>query len=284
MSRHLLLIIRNLVLVAIGALLLAISINMVIIPNNMGEGGVTGVTVLLYYLFSIPPGWSNLVINSAIIALAYKLLDRKTIIYTLIATVLLTLYLNYLPIPTFVPENKIVAAITAGTLTGSGVGLTLLGGGSTAGTDLIALMINKFTSLSVSQALLMCDTLVVMTLFFVIGPEMWVITLLVLVITSRVINFIVEGLNPQKQLMIISDQFENIGNRIIKEIDRGVTVFKGYGFYSKASKDVLYVIIDSRQLLKTQRLVYDVDPKAFVIISSVQQVLGEGFKLFLEEE
>lgn len=284
MNKHTLLIIRDLLLVAIGALLLAFAVNMVIIPNNMGEGGVTGVTVLLYYLFEIPPGWSNLAINSVIIFVAYKLLDKKTVIYTLIATVLLTLYLNYLPMPTFVPENKIVASVAAGFLTGSGVGLTLLAGGSTAGTDLIALMVSKFTSLGVSAALLILDTLVVMTLFFVIGPEMWVITLITLFVTSQVINFIVEGLNPQKQLMIISDHYEDIGNRILSDIDRGITVLTGYGFYSKSKKEVLYVVVSSRQVLKTQKIIYEVDPKAFVTVSSVQQVLGEGFKLFLEED
>ncbi|MGX7106744.1 YitT family protein [Hutsoniella sourekii] len=274
---------KNLLLIFIGSVLLALSVAMIILPNGLGEGGVTGITALVYYLFQIPPGWTNLFINGVIMAVGWKFLDKVTIAYTLVSIVIVTICLNWVPMPVFIPDNKLVAAIAAGVLLGAGVGITLLGKGTTAGVDIIALIINKYFGVPISMALLIIDMCIVMTLFFVIGPELWVMTLILIYVTSQVINFIIEGLNPKKQLFIVSSAYQEIADRVQIELDRGITGLYGYGHFSKKDKHILYIVVDTRQLLKAQRLIHDIDPSAFVTISSVQQVLGEGFTFFLED-
>lgn len=277
-------IIKTLLLITLGTFIFSIAVNSVVIPNELGEGGITGVNMLLLYVFKINPAISNLVINTVILFIGWKLLEKKTLYYTFFAIGMMSFFLQYNHLPVFTPENTVLAPLLSGILIGTGVGIVILAGGTTAGTDIIALIVNKYLGIPVSSALLIIDAIIVTSLSLVIGLEKGILSLISTFITSQIINFIIEGSNPKRAVMIVSEYHEQIGQEIMKKINRGITVFNGYGFYSKQEKNVLYVVINRIQLIKLQHLIYEIDPNAFVTVSGIQQVIGEGFTFFKEDQ
>lgn len=276
-------VIINLALVLIGTFIFSIAINSIVIPNQLGEGGVTGITLLLFYVFDISPSLSNFIINAIIMLIGWKFLEKETIFYTLVAIVSMSLFLEFVFLPSFIPTNSLLGPLASGFLIGLGIGIVILGHGTTAGVDIIALIINKYMGLQVSIALLILDVMIVIPLTVVIGLEKGVLTLISLYITSKILNFVMEGYNPKKAIMVVSNKHDEIAEEIMKRVDRGITVLKGYGYYSKAEKDVLYVVINRIQLIKVQRIINDIDSNAFVTVTGIQQVLGEGFTFNLDQ-
>ena len=276
-------VIKNLALVLIGTFIFSIAINSIVIPNQLGEGGVTGITLLLFYVFDISPSLSNFIINAIIMLIGWKFLEKETIFYTLVAIVSMSLFLEFVFLPSFIPTNSLLGPLASGFLIGLGIGIVILGHGTTAGVDIIALIINKYMGLQVSIALLILDVIIVIPLTVVIGLEKGVLTLISLYITSKILNFVMEGYNPKKAIMVVSNKHDEIAEEIMKRVDRGITVLKGYGYYSKAEKDVLYVVINRIQLIKVQRIINDIDSNAFVTVTGIQQVLGEGFTFNLDQ-
>ena len=275
---------KSFVLVTIGCFLFSYVINTIVIANHFGEGGITGVSLLGYYTLQIDPALSNLILNGFLLIIGYHYLEKKTMIYTIVAVFELPLFIKLTQDwPVFVPENLVVAGVAAGFLVGIALGLVILGKGTTAGTDIIAMMMHKYLGWSVSSSLLFIDFIIVTPLAFVIGFEKAVLTLIMLFVASKVINFILEGFNPRKAIMIISDKYNEIGQRIQTDLDRGITVLDGHGFYSKDKRQVLYVVISRQQLIPVQRIIHEYDPEAFVIITDVNQVIGEGFTFYLDD-
>ncbi|MFL2129619.1 YitT family protein [Ruoffia sp. FAM 26255] len=276
-------VIKNLALVLIGTFIFSIAVNSIVIPNQLGEGGVTGITLLLFYIFDISPALSNFIINAVIMLIGWRFLEKETIFYTLVAIVSMSLFLEFVFLPSFIPTNSLLGPLASGFLIGLGIGIVILGHGTTAGVDIIALIINKYMGLQVSIALLILDVMIVIPLTVVIGLEKGLLTLISLYITSKILNFVMEGYNPKKAIMVVSNKHDEIAEEIMKRVDRGITVLKGYGYYSKAEKDVLYVVINRIQLIKVQRIINDIDSNAFVTVTGIQQVLGEGFTFNLDQ-
>ena len=260
-----------------------IAVNSIVIPNQLGEGGVTGITLLLFYIFDISPALSNFIINAVIMLIGWRFLEKETIFYTIVAIISMSLFLEFVFLPSFIPTNSLLGPLASGFLIGLGIGIVILGHGTTAGVDIIALIINKYLGLQVSIALLILDVLIVIPLTIVIGLEKGLLTLISLYITSKILNFVMEGYNPKKAIMVVSNKHDEIAEEIMKRVDRGITVLKGYGYYSKAEKEVLYVVINRIQLIKVQRIINEIDSNAFVTVTGIQQVLGEGFTFNLDQ-
>ena len=276
-------VIKNLALVLIGTFIFSIAVNSIVIPNQLGEGGVTGITLLLFYIFDISPALSNFIINAIIMLVGWRFLEKETIFYTIVAIISMSLFLEFIFLPSFIPTNSLLGPLASGFLIGLGIGIVILGHGTTAGVDIIALIINKYLGLQVSVALLILDVLIVIPLTIVIGLEKGLLTLISLYITSKILNFVMEGYNPKKAIMVVSNKHDEIAEEIMKRVDRGITVLKGYGYYSKAEKEVLYVVINRIQLIKVQRIINEIDSNAFVTVTGIQQVLGEGFTFNLDQ-
>ncbi len=271
-------------LVTLGCFAFSYTINSIVIANHFGEGGITGVSLLLFYTMNIDPALSNLVLNLFLLIIGYRYLERKTMMYTILAVFELPFFLKVTEHwPVFIPENLVIAGLAAGVFVGVSLGLVILGKGTTAGTDIIAMMLHKYLGWNISSSLLAIDFVIVTPLTFVIGLEKSVLTLLMLFVASKVINFILEGFNPRKALIIISNENESIGKEIQEKMDRGITVLDGHGFYSKEAKKVLYVVVNRQQLMPVQRIIHEHDSNAFVIISDVNQVIGEGFTFYFDD-
>ena len=268
----------SILMVTIGSFIFSFTINAVVIPNQFGSGGVTGITLLLYYILGINPGTSNLVINIVLLLIGYQFLERRTMFYTIYAVILMSVFLDITRgMYQFIPHNSLLAAIGGGVVGGAALGLVMLGNGTTAGTDIIAMMLKKYLGWNVSVSLLLLDIFVVSPLSIISDLEKVVITLIYLFTASRMINHVLEGFNSKKSFMIISKKYEEIGSQIQEKIGRGTTILDGHGFYSREERKVLFVAVNRLQVMTLQRIIHDVDPKAFIIITEVTHVIGEGF-------
>lgn len=277
-------IIFNLFKIMLGAFVFAISVNVFAISNDLGEGGVTGLTMMLYYAFGWPTAYTNIIFNSILLFVGYKFLGKSTVYYTLFAIAFMSVFLHLTKPLAFHTNQTIIAAISAGFLMGIGMGLIMRSGGTTAGSAILAKLANKFLGWNTSYALLLFDTLVVVPSIFIIGFENMLFTIVSLSVSTFVLNFILEGSNPKRALTIISDQYEQIGEQIVSELDRGVTVIPAYGFYKEKPQKLLYVVVSSQQLMDLYRIINKIDPEAFTIVNDVQHVIGEGFTRSMYDE
>lgn len=267
----------NTIKIIIGSFIFAISVNYFAISNDLGEGGVTGITMILYYLYAWSPALTNLILNGILLIIGWRFLDKATVLYTILAMLCMSLFLNITHEWHFVTNQRIVAALGAGVLMGAGMGLIMLGNGTTAGSAIIAKLLNKFLGWNVSYALLFCDIFVVAFSVAVIGIESLILTVVSLYVSTKVLDYLLEGFNPKKAVTIISKHHEELAAAIDQEIERGITVFDAQGYYSKAEKPVLYIVISRQQLLPVTKIISRIDPEAFVIVNEVQSVIGEGF-------
>ncbi|MGX6961422.1 YitT family protein [Vagococcus xieshaowenii] len=277
MSLNIKTIVKNLLLITLGTLIFSIAVNSVAIPNELGEGGVTGITLILYYLKQIPTAFTNIFFNTILLVAGWKLLDRSTIYYTIYAVFLMSVFLKLTEGFQYYASEGATAAILAGILMGVGIGLVMKGEGTTAGSVILAKMIHKYTGWRVSYVLLLLDMVVVFASYKVIGLEKIILTLLSLYISTKVLDFMLEGTNAKKTVMVISDHYDEIAKAISTEINRGVTMMDGVGYYKQTPKKILYVVISRDQLVPIQKLIATIDPLAFVTINDVQNVIGEGF-------
>jgi len=261
----------------IGSFIFALSVNLFVIPNDLGEGGVTGITIILFYIFEWSPGLVNLILNSILLIAGYRFLGRTTTIYTIITVVFFSLFLHLTESWNIDSNEIIINVIFGGITAGVGIGLVMRVGGTTAGSAILARIMNKYLGWNISYALLFFDLIVVASSLFVIGIERLMLTVVMLYIGTKVMEFIIEGLNPKKAATIITDNPDEIAERVSRFIGRGVTVFSGHGYYTKNSKQILYIIISKQEVIKLKRIVRETDKDAFVALHDVRDVFGEGF-------
>ena len=271
-------------MVIIGTFLYALTVNAVVIPNTLGEGGATGMTLMIFYWLGWNPAIVSFVLNAILLVIGWRHLEKRQIMYTIVSMVVMSVALEYTTGFSFVSDNTVVAAVAGGVLSGLAIGIVSLGGGTTGGTEIIAWIMKKYLGIGVSAGLLLIDFLVVAPLTVQIGLEKAILTLIMLYVMSKVLNFIIEGFNPKKSITIISKQHEAIAAAIQEKVDRGITILDGKGYYSREAHQILYIVINRHQLIDVQNIIYELDPKAFVIITDVQQVIGEGFTFYLSDE
>lgn len=268
---------RDLCLVVFGSFVFSAGVNAFIISGNLGEGGVTGISIVLYYAFNIAPAITNFVVNAVLIAIGYKFLSRRSMFLTIIATILISIFLSLTHTWHIETGNVIVNAVFGGLCVGLGIGVIVLAGGTTAGTTILARIANKYLDVNTSYALLFFDLIVVAISLTVISLDRALVTIISLYIGTKVMDFVIEGLNTKKAMTIISAYPEEVAKAIDEKVGRGVTILNGHGYYSKEEKDILYVVISKTQVTKAKRLVRKLDENAFLVIHDVRDVYGNGF-------
>lgn len=271
---------KNLSLIFIGSLLYAISVNVFTVPNGLAEGGLTGFSLILFYILRIPPSYTIFIVNIVILAIGYKFLDKRTLYYTLVANGIISVLLLVVTDWAFIPETTLLAPIGSGLFMGAGIGLIMLGHGTTAGSDIIAKLLQKYAGMNIPTALLLIDIFIVVPSAFIIGAENVFLTLVNLYIQSKVIDFILEGLNPRKSFFIISAKHVEVAEAIEQQLGRGITLLNGKGYYTKEEKEIIYIIINRREVLRVKRIVEMIDPNAFMTISHVQEVTGRALPTY----
>ncbi|MGN7412559.1 YitT family protein [Paenibacillus sp. SAF-068] len=269
--------ITDILFIMAGAFLFALAVNLFVIPNDLAEGGVTGITIILYYLFEWSPGLMNLILNGILLIVGYRFLDKTTTVYTIIAVVFNSLFLHLTESWTIDSHELWINTIFGGLFAGLGIGLIVRVGGTTAGTVILARLANKYLDWNISYGLLFFDLIVAFSSFFIIGPQGLMCTIVLLFVGTKTMEFIIEGLNPKKAVMIISSKQDEIAKQVIEKMDRGVTVLSGHGYYTKNAKEILYIVISKQEVSMLKKIVRAEDEIAFITIHDVRDVFGEGF-------
>ncbi len=287
---------REFIMIAAGCIVTAAAINVFLVPFRIAPGGVAGIATVLYYLSDgrMPVGTTMLILNIPLFAAGFRLIGRRFLLRTLFAAVFLsaaidlTEYISGLFVESYLSGGKIAEqnpdlllyALMGGALMGTGLGLVFRSGATTGGTDLAARLANHFLpSFTMGKMLLLIDAAVIV--FAAVTFRSFRIALYAaatLFVASTVIDALIEGVNFAKALFIISENPEEISRRILTELDRGVTALKGLGMYTGRDKNVLFCVVHRSQLPLLKKTVKSVDEKAFLILTDVREVLGEGFK------
>lgn len=269
--------IKNTLLVILGSFIFSAGVNAFVISGNLGEGGVTGIAIVLYYAFHISPALTNFVANAILIVIGYKFLSKKSTILTIIATVLISVFLSLTESWHVETGNVIINAIFGGTSVGLGIGIIVLAGGTTAGTTILARIANKYLDVSTAYALLFFDLIVVAISLTVLPLSKALVTVISLYIGTKVMDYVIEGLNTKKAMTIISSKPEEVAKAIDEQVGRGLTILNGHGYYSREEKDVLYVVVAKTQVTRAKRIIKKIDKNAFLVIHDVRDVYGNGF-------
>lgn len=276
--------IRNLTALTLGTLLLALALNWAFDPAGMVTGGVTGIGVALkelserYLPFEIPLWVTNICFNTPLLLIAWRVLGKRFIGRTLFATVMLTVFLAVIPVIPVFEDDMLLTTVFGGVLTGVGMGLVLATMSTTGGTDVLCMLIHeKKKHISVPWLLNLVDGVIVAAGVFVFGISRALYSILAVYIVSKVSDGILEGMKFAKMAYIISDHYKEIADDILYMLDRGVTGLHAQGMYSEAEKKVLICVVSRKEMVQVLDIAHKRDPSAFVIVSDVREVMGEGF-------
>ncbi|HHU50716.1 MAG TPA: YitT family protein [Firmicutes bacterium] len=271
--------VRDYIGIFAGINLTALALVWFLIPNKIAAGGVSGLATILYYLWGWPVSLVIFSLNTPLLLICLKIFGPRFGAKTFFGAIFLGLAVEYWGrLVTPLTLNPLLASLYGGVLAGIGMGLAFRCQGTTGGTDLAARIIQHYTPLSVGNGLLLIDGLVVALAGLVFRtPEAMLYALISLGVTSKAIDGVLEGLNYSKGVFIISDRAGAIAQRILTELGRGVTGLSGKGLYSGRDKEVLLCVIGRAEEIKLKQLVKQEDPAAFMIITNVHEVLGEGF-------
>lgn len=285
-------------LITVGSFITAISINVFMVPYKIAPGGISGVATVIYYLSDekVPVGTAMLILNIPLFLMGIKLIGKKFIIKTLYGTALLSVLIDAMqPFTDYFVENYLASteshrytpdillySIFGGLLMGMGLGLVFRSGATTGGTDLAARIVNHVVpAFTIGQTLLFIDTSIIVFAAFVFkSVQLALYAMVTLYISSKVIDAILEGVNFAKALLIISDYPEEIASTILRDLDRGVTALKGKGMFTGSDKEVLFCVVQRRQIPMVKKIVRQIDKKAFIVLTDIREVLGEGFKTY----
>lgn len=268
---------KSIFFVILGSLIFSLAVNVFIIPANLGEGGVTGMSLIFLYKFGWSPAITTLIMNIVLLIVGFKFLSKRSMILTVISIISLSVFLKLTEPLQLHLKEVLVSTIFGGFLVGVGIGMIVLVGGTTAGTTILARIAHKYLDVNTSYALLFFDLIVVALSLTVIPVERALLTVLSLYIGTKAMDVMIEGLNPKKAITIISQNPDPIAKMLDEDIGRGVTILNGRGYYSKRETDVLYCVINKLQLTRTKRMIKKIDEQAFVVVHDVRDVLGNGF-------
>ena len=274
--------ISDYIIIALGASLYAASVAVFTSKNNIAPGGLTGVAIMLNYLFSLPIGAMIFVMNIPLFLWAFFESGKRFVVKTMIGTALVSVFIDiFQVILPFYSGNIMLAAIFGGALSGFGLGLIFARGGSTGGTDIIAVSLNKrFPHISTGRLMLISDAVVLTAAAIVYGNiESALFAGITIFVSVRVIDAVTYGTSRGngKLIFIISDSYETISREIIQKLGRGVTILNGSGAYTGNSKRVLMCAARPNQVVKITKGVKIIDKKAFIVVTTANSILGEGF-------
>ncbi|WP_198030000.1 YitT family protein [Oceanobacillus manasiensis] len=275
--------IKNILFILLGSAIFSFGIVHFNMQNNLGEGGFTGITLLLYFIWGWDPAITNILLNIPLFFIGWKFLGRNTFLYTIIGTSAVSVFLSIFQAYQFqigLQNDMTLVALFAGVFIGVGLGIIFRFGGTTGGVDIIARLVNKYIGWSMGRTMFLFDFVVIATsVFAILDLVEGMYTLVAVYVGARVIDFIQEGAYSAKGTTIISSQSEAIAEKILKEMDRGVTVLDGRGSFSGEKRDVLYCVVARNEIVRLKSIINSIDPHAFVAVSTVHDVLGEGFTL-----
>ena len=269
----------NVLLIAAGLLLATLGYRLYLIPNNVAPGGFTGIgQIVNHVLPAVGVGMVNLILNVPLFVLSLRSMGLGFGLRSLLSSVALSLLLDYLPVPAMT-DDVLLSAVFGGVLCGAGFGLVLRGHATTGGSDMLASIVHRhIPALKVSVCLFATDATVVIASGFVFDAAAAMYALISVFVMNVVIDQVLEGPGLARSHIIITTHGNEIAERILKELDRGVTALDAKGMYSGEDRTMLLCVVSRLEAVRLRAVVFSVDPRAFVIVQNVHEALGEGFK------
>jgi uncharacterized membrane-anchored protein YitT (DUF2179 family) len=272
--------IKDYLIMLIGLVLFVLSWTLFLVPAKITGGGISGLAAVIFYSTKIPIGITFFVINIFLVAIAIKVLGASFGIKTTFSMVVLSL-LFAIPqsvFPESIIQDNFLSAVLGGMLGGVGIGLVFSRGGSTGGTDIIAMIINKYRNISPGRIIMYCDVIIIGSSYFLVHSlDKMVYGFVSMAVVSYTLDAFLTGSNASAQIFIFSHKYEEIANFINTESRRGVTVLNGTGWYTQEDVKVLMTIIRKKETSMLFRKIKEIDPNAFISMGSVMGVYGEGF-------
>ena len=271
--------IKRAVFLIIGAFIVAVALDMFLLPNKIIDGGVIGISMMTSYLTHWNLGLLIFCINIPFVLLAYKTIGKKFVINTFFAIAMLSIATNVVSQFHHITEDLLLVTIFGGILLGIGVGLILRNNASLDGTEMISLVLSKKLKIvSVGELLMFINLFIYACAGFLFEWDRAFYSILTYYIASKTIDSVLEGLDKAKSVRIVSDSYREIGDTIMKELDTSVTYMKTMGGYSRQEKIMTFCVVNKFDMAKLKEVVHEVDPKAFIVTEDVHEVEGIRFK------
>lgn len=269
---------QRIVMLIIGAAMMSVALEIFLVPNQLIDGGITGVSIMLSHIFGIPLGILLTLLNLPFLIIGYKQIGKTFALSTLFAVILMSIGTQLLHPVAPMTGEPLLAAVFGGVILGVGVGLVVRYGGSLDGTEIVAIIVAKRMPFSVGEVVMFCNLFILSSAGFVFGWNNAMFSLIAYYIAFKVIDVTLEGLDQSKSVWIISDKFRDIGEALTERLGRGVTYLDGEGGFSGENKKVIFVVITRLEEAKLKSIVEDWDSEAFVAIGNIHDVKGGRFK------
>ncbi|MGX4685757.1 YitT family protein [Vagococcus sp. JNUCC 83] len=266
--------------IIIGTLFVAFGFNAFLLPNRIVSGGINGLTIILYETLHLTPSIVLFSVNFILLALSFFLLGKEVFFKSILGSFLVPLFVSLLHGVALNNIEPILAAIFGGVTVGLGVGLVFLGKGSTGGTALIALIVQKYIPIKLGIILGICDGLVILSALFVFDVQTVLFALIALYLTSRMVDTVQVGPESSKNVMIISNDYKRIREQIISDLDLGATLIPIEGGLNLETKKMVMVVIQEDQFITLRQAILNIDEEAFVVVTSAHEVVGKGFTAY----
>ena len=270
--------IKKYLVLIIGSLIYSAGLEIFLVPNNIIDGGIVGISIMASYLTGIPFGVYMLVLNLPFLYLGYKQIGKTFAISTIISIIARSIFSEFLePVPQ-ITQDYFLAAIFGGIIAGAGVGLVIRQGGSLDGTEITAIILDRKTSFSVGEVVMFFNLFILGAAGFVFGWDKAMYSLVTYFIISKMIDVVLKGLDESYAVMIVSDEYEEIADALMHRLGRGVTYLHGQGAYTGDDKQVLYCVVTRLEVVKLKEIALEKDETAFVTINPVHDIVGGRFK------
>ncbi len=267
----------NLMLITVGAVLVAFSIKSILVPQGFVSGGVSGLGVLLHYVLGgLTPGWWYLLLNIPILLLGWFSVSRRFFFYTVFGIATLSLAIELIPWTAPI-HDKFLAVLAGGTLFGAGSGTALRSLGSTGGVDIVAVFLNNRFNIRVGQVSFIFNLLLLLSSMFFLDVERALYSLAMLFVSASVTDYFLSLFNQRKMVLVITDFPEEIAEAVLHRIHRGVTYLSGQGAYTGNPKKIILTVVNNIQLKRLEEIIFTIDPQAFTIVGNTFNVLGRRF-------
>lgn len=273
-KRKISLYVRKYLYLFIGAIIAAVGLEVFLIPNHIIDGGVVGISIMLSAVTGIPFGVLLIVINLPFLFLGYKYIGKPFAIATTFSIICLSFWSNiFLPVLP-VTNDFFLAAVFGGIITGTGVGMVIRNGGSFDGTEIVAIITDRKTVFSVGEIVMFINLFILSSASLIFGWDKAMYSLVAYFVISKMIDVVIKGLEETYAVMIVTSQHEEIADKLMKQMDKGVTLLHGEGGYSKEKRKILYCIVTRLEIDSLKSIVLDVDESAFITINPVSDIVG----------
>lgn len=270
----------NLIQTLFGTAIMAISVDLFLLPNQLSVGGFSGIGTIGYFLFGLPVGTTVFVLNIPLFLMALIKNGRRFFLDSLIGTISLSVFLNLFENINIVTHSGFLACIYGGVLSGIGTSIVLNANASTGGSDLFAQIVKSYKpDIKTGGVIIVIDAIVVIVSTIVFGEiEIGLYSAIAIYIMGKVLDLFFEGIDFAKMMIIISPNYQEISDEINKKIKRGTTAIYGRGMYRAEEKELLLCVASRREVREIRKIVKEIDKNAFLIITNAREVYGEGFK------